>query len=264
MTQKIISVFLSMVLLANLAACAESSTQEPAATSSPPQVEAASPSPAPADPADTPAGEKDDTDRLAAYRFALEQIAYEHIYPDGTDIGFDGESGFIEDNRFALCDVTGNGTAELIVQFTTGPMAANMETVYTWREGALTSILTAFPAVTYYTGGWVVELWSHGDYLTGDEWPYNLYQYDGGKYELVAEVNMWSREADTVNYQGDPYPEDIDAEGAGIVYILTRNGVTATVSKSEYETWLDSLLGSESEMTIPYQPLAEGNIQALG
>ena len=205
----------------------------------------------------------EDSERLAAYQFALEQISFEHVYPDGTDTGFDGALGFIEENHFALWDVTGDGTEELIIQFVTAPMERNVETVYTWREGALMPILTVFPNLTYYENGMVKELWSHGDYLTGDEHPYNLYQYDAasGTYELLAEVNMWSRAADTVNYKGDPYPEEIDTEGAGVVYLLTRSGVTETVSKSDYEEWLADTLGDAAELEIPYQAMTEENIK---
>lgn len=28
--------------------------------------------------------------RMEAYQFALQQISFEHVYPDGTDTGFDG------------------------------------------------------------------------------------------------------------------------------------------------------------------------------
>lgn len=204
----------------------------------------------------------------AAYQFALQQIAFEHIYPDGTDTGFDGVSGFIEDNHFALYDVNGDGAEELIVQFVTAPMAGNVEKVYAYDEedGSLQELLCVFPAMNYYTGGLVREDWSHGSELAGDGyWPYNLYRYDAetGRYELTAEVNMWSSSADTVDYKGDPYPEDIDVEGAGTVFIVTRNGTTETMSKSAYETWLSGMMGDAVKSDIPYQALSEENIRAV-
>lgn len=42
----------------------------------------------------------DQSAMYAAYQFVLQQIAFEHIYPDGADTGFDSASGFIEDNHF--------------------------------------------------------------------------------------------------------------------------------------------------------------------
>lgn len=203
----------------------------------------------------------------AAYQSALQQIAFEHVYPDGTDTRFDGASGFIEDNHFALCDVNGDGKDELIVQFVTAPMAGNVETVYSYDEAreTLHKILAVFPAMTYYTNGLVKEDWSHGSELAGDEyWPYNLYQYSSetGEYELIAEVNMWSKSADTIDYKGDIYPADIDAENAGTVFILTQDGITKTISKSDYEAWLSDMMGDAIEMQIPYLSLSEDNIKA--
>lgn len=206
-------------------------------------------------------------ERYAAYQFALQQIAFEHVYPDGTDTGFDGASGFIEENHFALYDVNGDGRDELIVQFVTAPMAGNVESVYSYQEdGSLIRQLAVFPSMKYYDNGMVREDWSHGSALAGDNyWPYNLYRYseEEGEYVLLAEVNMWSKSVDTVDDKGDSYPEDIDAEKAGTVFILTRDGVTETLSKSEYEAWLSELLGDAVAIQMPYQPLTEENIKAV-
>lgn len=211
------------------------------------------------------------TDRnamYAAYQFALQQIAFEHIYPDGTDTGFDSVGGSIEDNHFAMYDINNDGMEELIVQFVTAPVAGNMETVYSYDEktDTLVNQLSVFPAVTYYEGGFIKEEWSHGSDLAGEDyWPYNLYQYNAqtGQYDPVAEVNMWSKSVDVVDYKGDPYPEDIDKEKAGTVFILTRNGVTETISKSDYEAWLSALIGDNHILQIPYQALNEENIKKV-
>lgn len=214
---------------------------------------------------------KDTQDKAAMYKafqFALQQIAFEHVYPDGTDTGFDGASGFIEDNHFAIFDINNDGTEELIVQFVTAPMAGNMETIYTYNaaENTVEAVLRVFPAVTYYENGIVKEEWSHGSALAGDDyWPYNLYQYDvqTGKYELIAEADMWSRSVDTVNYKGDSYPDDIDSEKAGTVFILSRNGVTETISKSDYEAWISEVIGNAQTVRAEYLSLNEVNIKAV-
>lgn len=210
----------------------------------------------------------DQSAMYAAYQFALQQIAFEHIYPDGTDTGFDAASGFIEDNHFAIFDINNDGVDELLVQFVTAPMAGNIETIYTYNEteNVLETMLTVFPAVTYYDNGIVKEEWSHGSDLAGDDyWPYNLYQYHAntGKYDLIAEVNMWSKAIDTVDYKGDSYPEDIDTEKAGTVFILTRNGVTETISKSAYEAWFSEVIGNAQPIQVPYLSLNEENIKAV-
>lgn len=213
------------------------------------------------------ASQPDLTAMYEAYQFGLQEIAFEHIYPDGTDTGFDGAFGYIEENQFALYDINGDGLEELIVQFVTAPVACNMETVYTYNEeeNKLEAVLTVVPAATYYDNGIVKEPWAHGSGLAAEGyWPYNLYQRQSdGSYKLIAEVNMWSREVDTVDYKGDPYPEDIDAENAGTVFILAREGVTETVSKSDYESWLQTVMGDAQAIQVPYQSLSEENIKAV-
>lgn len=209
---------------------------------------------------------QEQSDMYDVYQFALQQIAFEHIYPDGTDTGFDSAGGFIEDNHFAVFDINYDGVDELIVQFVTAPMAGNIEKIYTYNEAenALETMLEVFPAVTYYDNGIVKEEWSHGSDLAGEDyWPYNLYQYhvQNGQYTLLAEVNMWSKYRDTVDYKGDSYPESIDTENTGTVFILTRNGITETVSKSEYEAWLADVIGNAQPIQVPYLSLNEGNIQ---
>ena len=74
---------------------------------------------------------------------------------------------------------------------------------------------------------------------------------------------MWSKSVDVVDYKGDRYPENIDTEKAGTVFILTRNGVTETVSKKDYEAWLSALIGNNQVLQIPYQALNERNIKSV-
>lgn len=210
----------------------------------------------------------DPTALREAYQFALQQIAFEHIYPDGTDIGFDAEVGFIEENFFALYDVDADGTEELIVRFLTAQEEEMRETVYRYdaKTDSVRAILTASPSVTFYSNAVVKELWAYGSGLAAAEYaPYNLYRYDpdSGQYSLFAEVNMWSKSVDTVNYKGEPYPDEIDTENAGTVFIVTWDGKTETISRSEYEAWLAEQMGTAFELTIPYQPLDEPNIKEV-
>lgn len=174
----------------------------------------------------------------------------------------------MEDNQFALCDVTGDGVDELIVRFTTAPMAGNIEAIYAFQKanGTLKQIFTASPYLTYYANGIIKEDWFHGSELAGEDyWPYTLYQYNAtvGSFQELAQVNMWSKAVADVDFKGDPYPDDIDAEGASTVFLLGIADEVKTVSKSDYEQWLADTIGDPAELKIPYQALSGENIEAL-
>lgn len=263
----ILKISFTLLLCLTLAACQEKT--DPPAASVPTSEATASMTPdvTPSElPPEEPAEAKNEG--LAEYQAALRQIAFEHIYPDGRDTGFDSAYGSIEDNQFALFDVNGDGEDELIVRFTTAPMAGNTETIYAFQQtdGTLKELLTASPNLTYYANGIIKEDWSHGSELAGEDyWPYTLYQYNAttGSFEELAQVNMWSKAVDTVDFKGDPYPDDIDAEGAGTVFILGVADEVKTVSKSDYEQWLAATMGDPAELDIPYQALNEESIEAV-
>lgn len=217
--------------------------------------------------ADAKADTESNAAALEAFQFVLEQIAFEHVYPDGRDTGFDS-SYFIEENHFALYDVNQDGSDELIVQFTTAPMAGNLETIYSYdaEQGCVNEILYVFPAVQYYTNGLIKENWSHSSALAGENyWPYNLYQYhaESGEFVLIAAVDMWDRESEATAYISDPYPSAVDSEDAGVVFFVTQGDSTQTISKSAYESWLSETFGSASPISIPYQPMTEESIKAV-
>ncbi len=205
---------------------------------------------------------------LTAYQFALQQISFEHVYPDGTDTGFDSTCGYIEDNFFAIQDVTGDDRKELIVRFVTAPEAGKQETVFTFNPGKNTvgKLLTISPEGVYYDNSIVKENWARGSGLCAAEyWPYNLYRFNEatGSYELFAEVNMWSKSVTMVDYKGDTYPEEIDTEKAGTVFIVSYLGVTKTISKSDYEAWLAEILGDAQPLELSYRNMSEKNIENL-
>ena len=45
-----------------------------------------------------------------------------------------------------------------------------------------------------------------------------------GTYEFTANVDAWDKTLSETDYEGNTYPEDVDKEGAGIVYLITEKG----------------------------------------
>lgn len=97
-------------------------------------------------------------------------------------------------------------------------------------------VLSEFPALTFYENGTVTADWSHNQGRAGRFWPYTLYQYspDSGVYEETGSVDAWDLEcAGGDERLAAAFPDEADAGGA-------------------------------EPLEIPYRPLEEVNISALG
>lgn len=235
----------------------------PTETEAPIEAETTTPTEAPAiQPAEDPA------ERLAAYQFAMQQFSFEHTYPDGSPIGFDPANGYIEENSFAIYDVNGDGSDELLITYVTAPMAGMLESVYGYDPdtGTLVPMLQEFPSIGYYTGGRLLAYASHNYGLSVDFWPFCLMTYnpEEGAYTFTASVYAWEQAVSKTGLDGSAYPADVDTEGAGIVYCVSDGDGSQILSQSQYDAWYARQMDGAVLLDIPYQSVSEQNIAAIG
>lgn len=225
---------------------------------------------APAEPANTaeptaeaPAAQSEYNAKAeAAYKEAVEKLINDKVYPDGEETGFeeDGSFGDMEANKYAIADVDGDGKEELIISFTTAPVAGQSERVYGYDEaaGALKQELNEYPMVTYYTNGIAEVAWSHNQGWAGDRlWPYSLFFYNADKdeYEMRYSIDAWDKTLADKDADGKPYPEDVDKNGDGYVVILTEGDASRYISAEDYETWRNETLGGAQKIEVEYKPV---------
>lgn len=200
----------------------------------------------------------------AAYKEAVEKLVNDKVFPNGEETGFaeDASFGTMDENKYAIADVDGDGKEELIISFTTAPVAGQTERVYGYDEatGALAQELNEYPMVTYYTNGIAEVGWSHNQGWAGERlWPYSLFFYNADKneYEMRCSIDAWDKTLADKDADGNPYPEDVDKNGDGYVVILIEGTENKYISAEDYEAWRNETLGGAQKIEIEYKPVTD-------
>ncbi len=199
----------------------------------------------------------DDAAARQAFAAALTDLAERHVLPDGTPCEADPAQDMIG-NRFAVYDVDMDGEEELILAYQTAPMAGQTQYVFGYDAGSqqLRTEFSAFPLLTFYDNGVIKADWSHNQGLAGAFWPYSLYRYDpaADSYDLVAMIDAWDKNFAAADPQGNPFPDDADVSGMGLVYYIMPGGEydnSTPVDASEYDGWYAAQLDGATELEIP-------------
>ena len=125
---------------------------------------------------------------------------------------------------------------------------------------------------SFYENGMVEIGWSHNQGLSSSFWPYFVYAYDAGSdtWRSVGGADAWEKSVWEEDYSGNPFPEETDTDGDGMVYFILpadwdgRYEGIRPVDGEEYEEWRNSWLDGAAKMDISFQKLTEENIAALG
>lgn len=210
--------------------------------------------------------------RRAAYVSVLEGIYSEQKLPDGRGL----DSSFVSDssisgNHFAVYDVDKDGEDELIVEWINASMAGMIDLIYDYDDatGEIRLEWSGFPSVTFYDNGVLVEDFSHNQGRAGDAlWPYFLHQYDAEKdsYVQIASVDAWDKSLSDKDWDGNLFPDEIDADKDGVLYYLMIGEMSyyeSLVDKAEYQSWRDSYTGKAKEIKLPFMDLTKENIHSI-
>ncbi len=224
-----------------------------------------------------PSGEEDTVDnenQKDQYMSALLAVCTENRLPDGSALNPAEDNTFdrMSDNRFAVCDIDGDGSRELIIQYVTAPTAGMRELVYDYdaETKSVREEFQEYPLLTYYDNGIIEAGWSHNQGKAGDAlWPYTLWQYDQEEdaWHVVAEVDAWDRRVTETDYSTDlPFPQEVDADGDGVLYYIRPEGGHGSIDPvdgAEYEQWRASFLGGAKKIDVLYEEMTEQNICML-
>lgn len=234
---------------------------QPTATTQPVQTETA---------ATTQPEENRNALAYPAFREALATVHDKMYWPemDGMEIEL-FEGGSIEDEKFAVYDVDGDGEDELLISVENTYTAGMCQIIYGYDTGTggVRVEATMYPGVTYYPG-MAQEMAAHSQGYAGDKlWPYAVYRYDAqtDEYKWSCSVDGWDKTlSDYDSYREMAFPDDIDTLGEGYVYIvMDAAGEEKMMNRTDYEAWESATFGNVQPLDIPWQKMTAQNI-ALG
>lgn len=157
----------------------------------------------------------------------------------------------VRDNRFAVTDIDNDGREELLISYSTASMAGMFLAVYDYNPSTnqLKQQLCLYPSLSFYDNGMIKAEASH-NHSRGEFWPFGLYQYqkDSDTYEMVASVGTWDKEFTDSWGDGQPFPEELDVDGDGVLYNIQRGNNPAyeyadyKYNQSDYDVFYQTMM----------------------
>ena len=188
---------------------------------------------------------------------------------DGSKLDWTSTEGAAE-NHFAVTDIDGDGREELLLSWTNASTAGHCFVIYGCWRGAVYTQFTGFPSLRFYDNAAIEEDWSHNQGWSGRFWPHYAYRYNpqSDLYEQVGFVEGWDKQL-----QPEGFPDDLDADGDGLVYDVrpadfdwtgSRYAPERMMDGPAFEEWRQTYLNGAQQVELELLPLTEENIAALG
>lgn len=207
-----------------------------------------------------------DTPAHNAFRRTLRTIHDTLILPnaDYREISL-WEPGTIENETFAVLDVDGDGEDELLVGISNTYNAGMCKVVYGYdqeQDDVRQEAQTWFSA-QFYPNMIRVDV-SHNHGHAGDVmWPYTVMEYDKETdcYRDAYYVDAWSRElAEYDSLLERSYPQEIDTENDGFVYLVTENDDTTILNRRHFQSWEAAIFAGKEPIQISWMKMTSDNI----
>lgn len=197
---------------------------------------------------------------IEAYQEALRQLLEEHIWLD--EYHYRDDEWDVEYFAFGISDVDMDGDPELIVRIDRNTCVYG----YDREQAELIRELEGGIRCRFYDNA-TAQLDSNHQTngLAGRFWPYEASKYDEkvGEYQGIGSVDAFDLEIMKEVGAESIYPQEIDIEGAGFVYYITRDEEKTAMSQMEYNVWYESIFGGAEEIEVNYWPLTAEDIRRV-
>lgn len=220
-------------------------TPEPTATAEP----AASPTPEPTKP---PMNREE---MLAAYEKLYQEMVDTHTWPDGSDVGAEGDFG--EAMQYAVQDFDGDGTEELLVSVKAGQnMAVYREDMYAYdsESGECVRVSTMYPSPWYYDNGLIFGAKSNAYRFVRSLFRRNA---QTGQYEEIMSAREVLKQE--CEMEGWSFPDAADKDGNGsVMNCESGDGRTFYMDNDEWEAYRKEVTGTGKQIKIKWVAFSEG------
>lgn len=198
------------------------------------------------------------------YGKILWDLQYSSKTPE-DESGTYSESDETSLSNYSIFDVDCDGVEELLFYTYGEDSMFGVGYLYKFdtENSTLVTELIEEPFFTFYSNGILKVSLENGRTLAND-FPYCIYEYnlESKIYEMKGRVDTWDKNVVDVDYDNNPFPDERDTDGDGVIYYITDvlgNGYDAPKTKEECDAWLQSYIGDASEVSIDWQDVKEEN-----
>lgn len=199
---------------------------------------------------------------MIAYCKTLEDFAFNNLLPNGVSIA-DATGGLysMAENSFAVYDVDGDGSKELLLSFVSTFTGAQTMFIfkYDYKTGKVVEQFSEYPYFIFYGTDYIWVGASH-NHSPSSFWPFTLYKYDEktDSYSPVGTVSACDKD---IEYGSYTFPSSADKDGNGRVYYISGN--ENPVDDAEYENWWNSHIGKRKEVEFDWLYMWDDDIYSL-
>ena len=168
-------------------------------------------------------------------------------------------------NSFAIADVDGDGSEELIISFEGLSAAENKMYVFDYNESKGLYCETEFfyKDTRFYRDCAIVNS-AKNQGPTGELWPYAVYKYnseDDG-YSFVCYVDAYDSKYFDL-FPGWVFPQEYDLDNDGIVYRLhfANTDDIKTLDNAEYVKWRESIVDESTKKDLEFIKITSENVE---
>lgn len=161
---------------------------------------------------------------------------------------------------FDILDVTGDGVEDLVMRRKDEHLIYVFDTDKNVRAELSESSV-------FYPNGIAASILKNTRGLSKNFTAFTLYGYreETNRYELIGSVEGWEKSFAPVDKQGNPFPDDLDTAGKGMVYFINDadHDPDTPVSHEEFANWKAKHYGSLTSVKINYKDLTQKNIDNI-